>query len=295
MALFASVIIFGLVTAAIVAVGALGFTLQYGITNVLNLAYGATMTSVIFATWGLSHFTGSLPLLILGGFLFGAAFSSLINIVIVVPFVRKGTNLVTMAIVTIALGLIIEFSLESIQGPFTWVYPTPGGPAFQILSNAVSTTQILIVLLAGALMLALHLLLRHTRLGLSMRAMSADPSLSRASGIPTGRVRAITWALSGGLCGVAATMLATTVGSFDSTVTDGIFILIVAAAIMGGIGKPYGAMLGALCIGLVSAAVSAYLAPDLNDVVAAAIIVLTLLVRPQGLLGDFAASRELVA
>ena len=295
MTLFGTVIIFGLVSASIVAVGALGFTLQYGITNVLNLAYGATMAAVVFATWGLSHFTGSVAALILGGFFFGAAFSSLLNLAVVAPFVRKGTNLVGMAIVTIAVGLVLEFSLESIQGPYTWVYPTPGTAAFRILSITVSTTQTAIVLLAVLLMLAMYLLLRHTRLGLSMRAMSADPSLSRASGIPTGRVRAVTWAVSGGLCGVAATMLATTVGSFDSTIADGTFILVVAAAIVGGIGKPYGAMLGALCIGLVSEAVSAYMSPDLNYVVAGAIIVLTLLVRPQGVFGDFASTRELVA
>ena len=295
MHVLADTIVFGIISAATIAVGAVGFTLQYGATNVLNLGYGAIVTSAVFVTSLVGDHTTNIALLLLTGAAWGALFSWLLNRTVIVPFVRRSTNLIGMAILTIALGLVIEFSLEAIQGPDTLTYSaTPGSPV-KVLSVVVSTTQITLIGVAVILMLATHLLLRHTRIGLAMRATAADPSLSRTNGISTARIRAISWAVSGALCGITGTLLGTSVGSFDASIGDNVFILIVAAAIVGGIGRPYGAMLGALVIGIMSEAAATLVSPDMNYVVAAIVIVVMLVVRPQGIFGDFTGSRELRA
>jgi branched-subunit amino acid ABC-type transport system permease component len=286
-------VIFGIITAAPIAVGAVGFTLQYGVTNVLNLAYGAITTSAVFVTSLVGRSSSTLAVLVIAGAIWGGAFSWILNRAVVAPYIRRGTNLLGMAILTIALGLIIEFGLESIQGPDVLTYPLSQGSPLKIFSVVISTSQITVVALASFLMILMHLILRHTRLGLAMRAMASDPSLSRTSGISTGRVRGITWAVSGALCGVAGTLLGTSIGTFDSTVGNNLFIYIVAAAIVGGIGRPYGAIVGALVIGIVSEGASVVISPDLNYVAAAAVIVGMLILRPQGIFQDYASMREL--
>jgi branched-chain amino acid transport system permease protein/neutral amino acid transport system permease protein len=143
-------------------------------------------------------------------------------------------------------------------------------------------------------MLLLHLMLNFTRIGLAMRATADDPGLTRACGIPTDRVRSIAWLVSGALCGIAGALVGVTTGSFSSTTVGTFFITLVAAAIIGGIGKPYGAMLGALVVGLASEAAAAYWAPEFKNVVAWAVLILVLLIRPQGIFAEYASERELV-
>jgi branched-chain amino acid transport system permease protein/neutral amino acid transport system permease protein len=289
-------LVFGVISGSLVAIGAVGFTLQYGITNVFNLSYGVTMTSAIFVTYLFTKsITTSLPVLLVIGAVWGAAFSLAISVVIIGPFLRRGAGLFGMAIVTLALLLIIEYSLEAIQGPGILNYPTPTGSTVTIGPAIVSTVQIAQVALALVLMLAVYLLLNRTRIGLAMRGMSADPTLTRCCGISTKVVRALTWSVSGALAGIAGVLLGVSVGTFDSTVADTLFIDVVAAAILGGIGEPYGAMIGGLVVGIITEGAAAVIDPSLKVVAAAAVIVAVLLVRPTGLLGRYGSSRTLTA
>jgi branched-subunit amino acid ABC-type transport system permease component len=287
-------LVFGIISAALVSVAAVGFTMQYGVTNVLNLAYGTIITSAIFVSYLASHLVHSLALLLLVAALWGAIFSWMISVLLIDRFVSRGANLVTVAIATISIGLIVQFGLAAVQGQGVFTYPSFTGAPVRIFSTIVSTTQLVTVGIAVAVMVFVHVLLRSTRIGLAMRLMAADSALARTCGIPTGRVRGISWALSGVMCGLAAGLLAVAVGTFDSTTGNDLFILVVAAAIVGGIGEPYGAMIGALIIGIVSESTAAYLSPSLKDVVACAVIVVVLLVRPRGLFAEFSSGRELV-
>jgi branched-subunit amino acid ABC-type transport system permease component len=287
-------LIFGCYTAALLAVGAVGFTLQYGVTNVLNLSYGGIMTSAIFVDYAVGRGNPNIWLAIAVGAAWGALITWLIGHYLLSAFVRRGTSLFGMAMVTIALGLVIEFSLESIQGPLILSYTTQNATEVHIGSVIVSTEQLIIVAAAVIIMLAIHALLRYTRLGLAMRATAADPSLTRACGASTGRVRGAAWLVSGALCGICGVFLGITTGSFNSATGGEFFITLVAAAIVGGIGKPYGAMAGALIVGLVSEASAAVISPDYKYVVAFIILVIVLMLRPQGIFAEYASTRELV-
>jgi branched-chain amino acid transport system permease protein/neutral amino acid transport system permease protein len=293
MALLVDTIVFGIISGTLVAIGAVGFTLQYGVTNVLNLAYGSILTSAIFIGYLVSQHTTALWLLLVVGAAWGAGLSYLLGMGLLARYVRRGTNAVGVAIVTVSVGLIIQFGLEAIQGPGLLSFQSVAGSPFHIFNAVVSTTQVMLVAVAVGLMTLMHLLLRHTRLGLAMRATSADASLSRGCGISTNRVRSLSWLISGGLCGVTGIILGVSVGAFNSTTGNDLFILIVAAAIVGGIGRPYGAMVGGLLLGIVSEGTAAVLSPALDDVVACGVIVLVLVARPQGIFSDYAPTRSL--
>jgi branched-subunit amino acid ABC-type transport system permease component len=143
------------------------------------------------------------------------------------------------------------------------------------------------MIIAVVVMLGVHVLLRYTKLGKAMRATAANRNLARNCGIRTNRVITLTWALTGALCGLAGTVFAIDAGSFDATATDLFLVLILAAVFLGGPGQPYGAMLGALVIG-VATEVSAslpFVQADYKYVVAFVVLLVMLGVRPTGLLG----------
>ena len=292
MHLLEEAIVFGLLSSSLVAVGAVGFTLQYGVTNVLNLAYGAVMTTAIFVTYALHSGAGGLPIELALGAVWGAVFSVAVSLLLINPVIGRGGNLPSIAIATISIGLIVQYGLEAIAGSSVRNYSAASGCPVHVLAVTVGTTQIYLFGLAIVLMVAVHLLLQQTRVGLAMRAMAADAPLARTCGMRTNRIRALTWAVSGALCGMAGVLLGATVGAFDSTTGNNLFIFVVAAAILGGIGKPYGAMLGAIIVAVLSELAAAYWSPDYKDVIASAIIVAVLLLRPRGLLSEFSSERE---
>jgi branched-chain amino acid transport system permease protein/neutral amino acid transport system permease protein len=118
-----------------------------------------------------------------------------------------------------------------------------------------------------------------------MRATAANKSLARNCGIRTSRVINLTWAITGALCGLAGVIFAMDAGSFDATSTDLFLILILAATFLGGPGQAYGAMLGAVVIGLATEVSAAYITPSYKYVVAFVALLLMLGIRPTGLLG----------
>ena len=110
-------------------------------------------------------------------------------------------------------------------------------------------------------------------------------SRTAACGIRTGRVIAVTWAVTGALCGLAGVVFAMDAGSFDATSTDLFLVLILAAVFLGGPGQAYGAMLGAVIIGVATEVSAAYITPDYKYVVGFLVLLVMLGVRPSGLLG----------
>jgi branched-chain amino acid transport system permease protein/neutral amino acid transport system permease protein len=288
------VVAFGVYSAALIAIGAVGFTLQFGITNVLNLAFGAVMTSAIFVY----HLVGGgrvaiLSAIVVGG-LWGASASWLLGRLLVQAYVRRGTTLFGMALVTIAAGLIVQFGLEAVQGPTTLSFDVARNRQYQLGRVVMSDQQLVIIASAVVVMTGVHLLLRHTRLGLAMRATADDPDLTRSCGISAERVRGVAWLVSGALCGICGVFLGLTTGSFNSTTSGSLFVTVVSAAVLGGIGKPYGAMVGALVVGMTSEFAAAVVSPAYKNVIAWSVLILILAVRPQGIFAQFATQRQMV-
>lgn len=290
-----TIVLFGTYTGALLSIGSVGFSMQFGVTNVLNIAFGSILTAAMFIEYWVLGSSASLPIVIPVAAVAGAAMSFVLGRVIVASYVKRGTNLFGMAMVTIAVGIVIQFTLEAIQGPTLYAYSYGAHTSnVNIGSVTMSVLQLVVIGCAVALMVIVHVVLHYTNLGLAMRATAANASLSRACGISTTRVRNAAWLISGALCGIAGALLGVTTGSFDSTTGGDFFITLVAAAVIGGVGKPYGAMLGALIVGLASEAAAALINPSYKDIVAWALLIATLLVRPQGIFAEFASERELV-
>jgi branched-subunit amino acid ABC-type transport system permease component len=286
---------FGLVTASILAVAGVGFTLQFGVTNILNLAYGEIMTAAAFVAYLVTSAGISVWLALVAGGAFGAVFSVLLNRALYTPFVRHGTRLFGMIIVTIAVSLIVQNSMLAIFGANFFSLSMPRPASVHIAGMVFTTVQLAIIGVAVVAMLLIHLLLRYTKLGKAMRATATDPDLARNCGIATERVIDLAWAISGGLCGLAGVILVMNLTAFTDTTGAQFLIPIIAVAVLGGIGQPYGAMLGALVIGIVSELAAAVISPDYKNVVAFVILVMVLLARPQGILSEIATRKEVAA
>lgn len=152
-------------------------------------------------------------------------------------------------------------------------------------SVSIGAHEVSLVVIAAALMLATHLLLRYTKLGTAMRAMADNEDLALVTGIPTERVVRTTWLLGGALTGVAGFLIALESGTMDTSFGWELLLLIFSAVILGGIGSVYGAIAGGLVIGIASRLSLIWLPSELILAGAFMLMVFILLVRPQGLLG----------
>jgi branched-subunit amino acid ABC-type transport system permease component len=285
MNLFLASLGFGLVTAAVLTISAVGFTMQFAVTDVLNLAFSGVMIVSAYVAYavnraGLSVWFG----LIVATFV-GAVLSVALNRVVYTPFQRRGTSPIALVIVSLGMTLILEFGLQAYVGGSSVSYQLNPGPNLKIGGLQLSLVQLVIIGLAVVTMAFVHGLLRYTRLGKAMRATAANRSLARNSGIRTDRVVTSTWAISGALAGLGGTVFAIDSGSFGATSTDLFLVLILAAVFLGGPGQAYGAMLGAIIIGLGTEVSAVWITPAYKNVVAFVLLLTMLALKPTGLMG----------
>jgi branched-subunit amino acid ABC-type transport system permease component len=275
---------FGLVTMSIIAIAAVGFTMQFGITNMINLAYGQVMIASAYAAYAVNNAGVSIWISMVAGAVFGALFSFLLNRTIYAPFQRKGTNLIGMVIISLAVSLVIANVLLPIVGYYSVSYHLSTGPTLHAGSIALTGVQIAIMAVAVVAMLLIYALLHFTRLGKAMRATATNPTLARNCGIPTARVIDLAWLITGALCGIAGVVAGMNSDAFSVANGSEFLIPIIAASVLGGAGHPYGAMIGAVIIGEMTEVSAALISPEYKQVAAFAALVLVMVLRPQGLL-----------
>lgn len=283
---------FGIVTASILCIGAIGFTLQFGISNLFNLAFGSTMTAAAFVAYVCNAAGVNIWIALLIGTASGAALSYLLNRGLYLPFKKKASSLFTMIMVTLGIALVLQYGIEAIWGGTNFSYTLEAGRSWHAAGMVFTTTQLVVVAIAAGASVLVHSLLHYTRRGKAMRAVAVNERLARNCGIPVRRVVDTTWLLSGALAGLAGVILVMDVQVLNAGSGSDFFILIVAAAVAGGIGSPYGAMAGALVIGIVAEVTAGFLNADLKDISAFAILVAVLLWRPTGIFASVASARE---
>lgn len=292
MSLFEEGVGFGLIEASIVAIATVGFTMQFGIANLLNLAFTAVMSIAGFVAYATLTHSVNLWLSLVVAALVGAAASLAISKLLYDPFKKRGAKPFTLIIVSLGLGLFLENGILAIVGPSYFTYPvTLGQENIHILHASFSGDELIIMGIAVGVMGMLHALLRFTQIGRAMRAMSANRDLARSSGIPAGRIESIVWIISGALAGIAGTVLFLNVSTFTPATATSFLVVVIAAAVLGGAGEVYGAMLAALVVGEAIGIVSLWL-PSYSTVAAFVILILVLLVRPEGIRGILNLSRE---
>jgi len=276
---------FGLVTASVLAIAAVGLSLQFGITNYINFAYGDFMALGAYLAYYFNaeavHMNIWLAMVI--GALIMGVFAVLINRFLLSPFARRFNKTFYVLIVTFGLSLILLNLVDSIWGSNNRTYSMKLEIYKHIGPFLLNKYQITVMIISVVLMLAIHLMLKTTRLGKSMRAMSDNTTLAMTSGIDTKRITTITWFLSGSLAGLAGTVLGITESQITPASGELFLFVIFAAVIVGGVGSIYGAMAGAVLIGLSTEVSAAYINPAYKYDVAFVLLILTLLFRPNGL------------
>jgi|SRR5579862_1766710 len=276
---------FGIATAAYIGLGSVGYTLQTGITGVINFAYGAILISAAFVAYAVNRVGGDLWQILVVGGATGAIVSYLVNKLVFRRFVRRGVSRFGMLIVTLWAGLILQNILLAIFGGNYLHITTPAGHLFRVLGTKLDTLQLTGITIAVVCVVGLAILLKFTRLGFAMRALATNPDLARASGVKVARVLDYTWLITGVICGLAGVLYSIAVGAFHQTSGNAVLIIMFTAAILGGVGRPLGAAIAALALSIAMQLVTLVIPADLNEIVAFVALILVLLLRPSGLFG----------
>lgn len=288
---FIQFVIGGLGFGGIYAFAALGLVLIFKTSGVVNFAFGAMATVVTLILWSLLNHAG-LP--------FAAAWVLAMVIAMGIGAVTNATllrrversSVLVQIVLTLGLLILIEglagvlwgYSPKSIPQPFS-------GTSINVASFLITPNDLFIIALTVAVGLALFVVFEWTRIGLAMRAIAADREVASLMGIHTGRYVTGSWAVGTALSGIAAILVAPSV-SLDPTLMDQVAVFAFAAAIVGGFGSMIGAVVGGFLIGVASNLIAAYVSTNLQLTLIFAVIVAVLYVRPEGLFGVRATSRQ---
>jgi branched-chain amino acid transport system permease protein len=283
---------FGFVTAAIVALAAIGLSLQIGVTNVPNFAHGELITFGAYGALIVQFVTDNVLLDTLGGMALAGVTAWAMNRFVLQSFVKKGAPRIYLLIATAGLSFFLQNLLAFIFGERTQVLQLPSGSSTGYHVGPFLWTGVDLLIMAAAIVAvaALYVVLQFTKFGKAQRAVSNNPELARVSGIPVNRVINLTWLIAGLLAGLAGVAVAGTTGSMVPTIGSDFLLVVFAAAIVGGLGRPYGALIAAVIVGLVTEVSAAYINSAYKTTVAVAILVLAILIRPNGI---FTVSREI--
>ena len=273
----------GLVSAALIAPPAVAFSMLFAILRFPNFAIGGYIAVGAFAAYAANLWLG-LPLWLaaLVGMAVAAVITWLSDVIVFRPM--RGSSAVTLLVVSIALTLIIENAIRFIFGADVRGFDLPLTRPIKIAGLRITIEQIYILGITLGVAGGTHVLLAYTRIGKAMRATADNFALAEVRGINTGRVIAFTWLYCGALFGLTGVLAGLDL-VIEPMVGWNLTIPIFAAAILGGIGSPYGAMLGAILVGLAEEFTTLILPSTYKVGVGFAIIAILLLLRPHGLLG----------
>ena len=272
----------GIAIGSILALAAIGLTLTYGILNLSNFAHGDFMTLGAYLTW-LANTSGLNIWLsmILGAV--GTIIAMLISEYLLwKPMRDRRATDTTLIIISIGLALFIRNGILLRYGGSNQLYQLPVMPALQFGDLRIAYYRLVVIGLTIAAIVALHLILQNTKIGKAMRAVADNIDLARVSGINVERVVLWTWILTGTLTAFAGGMYGL-IAVVRPNMGWFLILPMFASVILGGIGNPYGAIVGAFIIGIAQELSVPFLGSEYKLGVALAIMVVILLVRPQGL------------
>ena len=286
----------GLTSGSVYALIALGYTMVYGILELINFAHGeiymigaylGILLLTFFTAVGLTqnHLALSLFLVFIGAAVYCAGYGLTLERVAYRPL--RHANRLSPLISAIGMSIFLQNYVMLAQGSADKVFPHILNPEpITVLGVPVGPLQIFIILTSIVLMIGLHLFVRKTRLGKAMRATAQDKRMAGLVGIDINRVIAITFVIGSILASAAGVMVAMYYGLVNFFIGYGAGIKAFTAAVLGGIGNIPGAMLGGLILGLVESLGASYISSEYKDVFAFLILIGVLILRPSGLLGE---------
>jgi len=276
----------GLNFGLLLALAAMGASLIYGTTGLSNFAHGEMVTwgalvaLVLTSFWAWPFWIGIIVAVIMGGVLGLALDAGLWR-----PLRRKGLGVVQLMIVSIGLSLALRYTYQYFIGGKTYQLPGASPAPIQFGPITLSYIDLISMGVSIVVILAVAYFLLGTRIGKATRAISDNPQLASASGINVDRVVRIVWILAGVLAALSGILWAYFRPGVKWDMGTQMLLLIFAAITLGGLGTAFGALLGALIVGVVVEVSTLWIPSDLKYAGALVVLILILLVRPQGLLG----------
>jgi branched-subunit amino acid ABC-type transport system permease component len=274
---------FGLVTASILALSAVAFTLEYAVTNVANLSHGEILTVGAYAAYVTHRVTGNALVAAIAAAIAGGAMALAVHTAVIDRFVRRGTPAITTFIATLGLSFVIQNVLVIFFGAANVAYTIPQGAPVQVGPFSWTGTEWKIIGSALAVTAVLYLIISRTKFGKALRAVSQNRDLAAVSGINAHQVAAATWFLAGLVAGYAGFVLAESVGSFNPYFGFSFFLITLTAAVAGGLGKPFSTLAGAIIVGIALEFTGGYISASYELAFAFLILAVVILIRPRGL------------
>ena len=282
---FLEALAYGVVQGGLLALVAVGFSLVWGVMNVINLSHGALAVLGAYIAWQLNVRIGldpfvAIPIVAVAMFVVGYALQrGLINLVINAPIFLT-------LLLTFGLSLVILNALQLVFYSNDRTIDTSYAIQSFVLGNVnIPYGRLGACLLAVAITIALATVMNRTRLGHAIAATGMDRGAARLMGIRARHIYGVTFGISAALAGVAGTMIAT-VGSFNPTTTPGQLTLdAFVISVLGGLGNMYGALAGGFLLGIAETVGGLFLTGTWVNAIAMAVLIVTLIIRPSGLIG----------
>jgi branched-chain amino acid transport system permease protein len=298
----------GLVIGSVVALGAIGLTMTFALLKFSNFGHGELMTwGAYIAFTGLAFFVaaGGGPMTPIGPFSFGwqlvvalalavaltAMLALLVDWLLFTRLRLRRSEPIVLVMASFGAALALRNILLFLWGPIPDYYSREIQIAIRFLPRDVmgglriTPDQLLVLGVTAATVIGLHLFLTFSTLGRAMRAVAGNPDLARVAGIDTRRVIRWTWIIGAGLAAMAGVMAGLTV-QVRPTIGMDLLLPLFAAAILGGIGNVYGAVLGGLIVGLAESFATPLVGAEYRAAVSFLVLIVLLLFRPTGLLGE---------
>jgi neutral amino acid transport system permease protein len=282
---FGQATINGVVAGNYFALGAVGLTLIFGVLRLVNFAHGEFLTyGAYMMVLGRSI---GLPLVLAAAF--GVVATALLGVGLEVglwrPVRRKRVGELQLLLLALGLAFFLRNAVAFVAGPQDRASGANVTASVSLGSLRVGRTELVVTVVGIVVILLVALALRSTSLGRQTRALADSIQLAETTGINTDRIVLLTWAISGGLAGLAGVFYALPAGTVNPNLGFSLVHSIFAAVVVGGVGNAYGALAGGMLIGLVQEWSTLVIAPQLKVAVGFGALILALLVRPQGLFG----------
>jgi branched-chain amino acid transport system permease protein len=276
----------GIVVGSLYVLVALGLTLIYGVLVQINFAHADIVTLGAFAAYGVTHLlSGNYLAGIAAALALGAALGWLINAGIFAPLRERGSELLPL-IATIGVSIMLQNAMLALLGPIPYAFDTPYsnqvirfGPLFLTVQN------VLIILVSGVSITLLYVFMKFTFLGKALRAVSQDRETAGLMGINPNYLIMLTFVIASALAGLSGAMLGPVLVLTPFAGTS-VIVKAFAIVIIGGFGNVEGTILAGLLVGLIESFTTQFLDPGLIDIVVFALLLLTLAIRPTGLVAE---------
>jgi neutral amino acid transport system permease protein len=275
----------GLITGAYFALGAIGLSLVYGTLRLPNFAHGDFLTfGVYMAFWVGAAGIPFLPAAV-AGILLTAVLGVASELVLWRPMRARRASLFQLILITIGLSFLIRNSIQFFWGGSPQTLNVDVISSVTFLGLYIGKTELIVTIIGFVVIVLAALMLRFTSLGKQMRALADNYDLAEATGIDTDRVIIITWIFAGGLAGLAGILYGASIGQLTPTLGSLLLLSLFGAVVLGGIGNAYGALVGGILLGLAQEWSVLYVDPRWKIAVGFVALVVTLIVRPQGIFG----------